>query len=240
MGLLDGKVPYVLALGNHDIGLNGSSKNRDSNLANTFFPFEKYSKQKGFGGTYKPNQIENAYFTFRAGNIDWLVLSLEFGIRNCVLEWANTIISQHTKHKVIINTHAYMNTDNIRIGKQAPCSPLRYNIGKAEGTDAANDGEMIWEKLVSGHPNIMFVFSGHVVGKGVGTLVSKGKQGNNVYQMLANYQMRPQGGEGYLRIVTCDVKNKTLDIKTYSPLLKKYLEEPEQQFSFSDVDFSIP
>lgn len=239
--LLDGKVPYVLAVGNHDyINREGTDISRNATLANQFFPYETYSKMKGFGGAFESGKLENTWFTFHAGGIDWLVLSLEFGPRNRVLDWAAQIVKNYPKHKIIVNTHAYMDNNDIRMKPGTNHHPQQhYSFGKMTGEDSVNDGEMMWEKFVSQYPNMMFVFSGHVIGKGVGRRVDKGKHGNDVYQILANYQMRPQGGEGYLRIMTLNIPNKTIDVKTYSPLLNKYLEEPDHQFLFENADFQI-
>ena len=46
MSRLDGKVPYVMAVGNHDLGLKGRTKNRDSELFNRYFPYDKYARTK--------------------------------------------------------------------------------------------------------------------------------------------------------------------------------------------------
>ena len=76
----------------------------------------------------------------------------------------------------------------------------------------------MWDKLVSKYPNILFVFSGHVLNGGVGTLVSTGEQGNKVYQMLANFQDGVKGTNrgqtGFLRIVDIDVKKKQVKVTT--------------------------
>lgn len=237
MGLLDGKVSYCLFPGNHDLGRNGSTDSRDTTLMNRFFPLEEYSKIKGFGGVFEPGKIDNNWMVFRAGGVDWLILSLEFGPRNSVLDWACRVVEQHPEHRIIINTHAYMFRDDTRMGEGDKNLPQIYPIGKATGDDAVNDGEMIWEKLVSHYPNVLFVFSGHVDGTGVGRLVSQGRQGNSVYQMLANYQNRPKGGEGFLRILTMDTESGTVDVKTYSPLINRFDESPEHQFRFDGVDF---
>ena len=95
----------------------------------------------------------------------------------------------------------------------------------------------MWDKLVSKYPNILFVFSGHVLNGGVGTLVSIGEQGNKVYQMLANFQDGVKGTNrgqtGFLRIVDIDVKKKQVKVDTYSP----YLTDAKNRFSFEGVNF---
>lgn len=237
--LLDGKVPFSFVAGNHDIGNMGRADTRNSELFNKYMPYEKYSKTEGFGGAFEPGKMDNTWYTFKAGGMKWLVVSLEFGPRNKILDKANEIIAKHPSHKVIINTHAYMFSDSTRISPERNHAwvPQNYGVGKMTGEDSPNDGEMMWDKLVSQHSNILMVVSGHVLNSGVGTLVSKGKNGNSVYQMLANYQMGENGGNGFLRILKVDPKKQTISVKTYSPYLNEFNTNPDHQFEFKDVKF---
>ena len=50
--------------------------------------------------------------------------------------------------------------------------------------------------------------------------------------MLVNYQMRPLGGEAYLRILEFLPDGKTVHVLSYSPLYDKFLDDPGDQFSF--------
>lgn len=240
---LDGNVPYTFVPGNHDIGTGGRSDIRNTEIMNSFLPFAKYSKTKNFGGAFESGKMDNTWHQFTAGGLKWLILSLEFGPRNSVIDWAKQVVEQHPGHKVIINTHAYMYSDNQRISSRHKHNwvPQAYGLGKETGENAVNDGEQLWEKLVSKYPNILFVFSGHVLNDGTGTLVSTGDHGNQVYQMLANYQggvvNTVKGGNGNLRIVTVHAKKGTISIQTYSPYTKEYKKDPDQEFSFSDVRF---
>ncbi len=241
--LMDGKVPYMFVLGNHDIGTKGTSDIRNTELFNQYLPYSKYSRMAGFGGAFEDGKMDNVWYTFKAGGYKWLILGLEFGPRNAVLEWANEVVSKHPKHKVIIITHAYMYSDDKRISVRYnhKWTPQSYGIGKDTGPNQVNDGEDMWEKLVSIHKNIMFVFSGHVLNDGVGTLVSRGNHGNNVYQMLANFQTgvigSKNGGNGFLRLVTISPQEKKVMIKTYSPYLDQFEQTPEHEFGFEDVVF---
>ncbi len=240
---MDGKVPYTFVPGNHDTGEGGKTLDRNTDLLNKFLPYSKYSQAKTFGGAYVAGDMTNTWHTFKAGGYNWLILSLEFGPRNKVLDWAAGIVEKHPKHKVIINTHAYMYSDDTLMGegKGHKWLPQNYGVGKAVGEDAVNNGEQIWEKLISKYPNILFVFSGHVLNDGVGTLASEGKHGNKVYQMLANYkggvEGTEKGGNGFLRLIQIDPENSTISVKTYSPYVDKYKTEPDQQFTFEKVKF---
>lgn len=235
---MDGKVPYGFVTGNHDLGKN--SNKRDSKLFNEYFPYDKYSRMKHFGGAFEEGKMDNVWYTFKAAGHKWLVLCLEFGPRDSVLKWAGEVIEQHPRHKVIIDTHAYMYSDDTRMGEGDRWLPQSYGLGK-DTTDPVNSGEQMWDKLVSRYPNILFVFSGHVMNDGTGMLVSVGEHGNKVYQMLANYQggikNSLKGKSGFLRIVDIDTKRKEVKIETYSPYRKEFRRGADSEYLFEDVDF---
>ena len=99
-----------------------------------------------------------------------------------------------------------------------------------------NDGEEIWEKLVRHHRFVM-TFNGHVLGDGAGYLASETDAGTTCHQMLSNYQMRELGGEAYLRLVELLPDGRTAIVRSYSPLLDRYLTDPAHQFVFTlDLD----
>lgn len=238
---LDNQLPYVLAVGNHDLG-SGPRKNadvRNADMFNQYFPMAHMSTLPAFGNVYEQGKMENAYYFFNTGKVKWMVLSLEFGPRDIVLDWANNVVAQHHDKVVILNTHAYLYSDSTRMSGTDKWRPQVYGLGKDTGVNAVNDGEQIWQKLVKRHPNIRFVFSGHVLNSGVGTLVSINDAGYPVYQMLANYQGgvigSVRGGNGYLRILGVDVKRKTLDVKTWSPFIKTNHPDSAHTFSIKEV-----
>ena len=243
MSRLDGKVPYVMVAGNHDLGERGRTTTRDSHLFNHYFPYEKYSQSKHFGGAFEVGKMENVWYTFRAGRTDWLVFSLEFGPRNKVLKWAEEVIRDHPDKNVIITTHAYLYSDDTRMQKGHRWLPEKdYGAGRnATGDETANNGEQMWQKLISKYPNIVFVFSGHVLNDGTGLLVSEGIHGNKVCQILSNYQSgvigSKNGGDGFLRIVQVDTAKGTISVKSYSPYTDTYKTEPDQQFTVEGLSF---
>jgi hypothetical protein len=229
LGRLDGVVPYAIVPGNHDCGPGGSAKDR-ATLMNNYFPPSRFAKWPTFGGVMDEGHIENNYHLFHAGDRDWLVLGLEWGPRDKVLEWGNHILQKHPNHKAIILTHAYLYYDSTRYDWQRKGESQEWNP-HAYGTEGgANDGEEIWQKLVKKHANVFMTINGHVLGDGLGFLASKADQGNTVYQMLVNFQMRPVGGGGWLRLLEFLPDGQTIQIKTYSPLYEKYETGPESQF----------
>lgn len=240
---LNARVPYVLAAGNHDMGsADGKfADTRNSALFNQHFPAAKMETLPGFAGVAEAGKMDNAYYLFQTGSINWLVLTLEFGPRNSILNWAGSIIEKFPGHSVIINTHSYMYSDSTRQGPGDSWRPQNYGVGKDKADSAVNDGEQIWEKLVKKFPNTRFVFSGHVLNTGVGTLISVNDAGYPVYQMLANYQEGVKGsvmgGNGWLRIVDLDFKKKTIKVSTYSPFINQYKTEAAHNFIIRNVLF---
>lgn len=206
MGILDGVVPYSLCVGNHD-GASGSPQN-DTELLNRYFPVSRYESLPIFGGVFASNIIDNAYWFFHAGGVDWLVISLPFGPKDEALDWAGQIATNHPNHQVILVTHTYLYSDNRLHGyPNQPFKPTDYA--------RPNNGTDIWEKFVRRCPNVVMVLNGHVPGTGTGRLVSKNDAGKPVYQMLSDYQ--DYAGGGYLRCLRVFPQEDRFTVGTYSP-----------------------
>lgn len=193
LSLLDPVVPYVLAVGNHDMAPAGGVRARGETLINDYFPVSKFP---ALGGTFAPNRVEDSYHLFNIAGMDLMVVSLEFGPPDDVLAWANEVVAAHPNHKVIVITHTYTNRDGSRGG-----DPKRYGLAHNANT-TVNDGKDMWNKFISKHANILMVLSGHI---GVPTIphhVDIGEHGNFVYGFLMDYQGEPQGGNGWMVLIS--------------------------------------
>jgi hypothetical protein len=245
--LLDGKVPYVLSAGNHDYPFKGGRISRDCDLLNRHFPASALAALPWPTGTFEEGRVENQYQLLDAFGTSFLVLSLEYGPRNAVVDWADRVLEQYGGVPAIIVTHAYLARDGKRFQRQPfrPCGPAPNEF------DDCNDGEMIWNKLVARHENVVFVFSGHDLFPGVAQLSSQRASGRHVHQILANYQtcgglpctipftdQITEGGDGFLRIVTIDPGQRTAQVESYSPYFDKkgrdpFRHEPQHQFTLA-------
>ncbi len=229
MSILDNHIPYAMTTGNHDLGSDGSTDSRDSLFSEYFNPGNSAE------GLLENDNIENAYYLFSKGKHDYLILSLEWGPRDPVLDWAGKIIEDHPNHRVILLTHAYLYSDNTRYDWDKKTNgqkwnPLQYRT--AYDSAGSNDGEDIWNKILRMYPNIVMVFSGHVLNDGTGYLSSTGDNGNKVHQMLFNTQQDDHGGNGWLRLIEFLPDEKTVQVKTYSPYLNRWKTGPENVFTF--------
>jgi hypothetical protein len=237
MNRLNGTVPYAMAPGNHDYGPNGSAADRKSffNEPKYFGPGSVYAKQPSLGGFFDASQTDSSYHTFEAGGNKWLVLALEWAPRDAVVDWANEVVKSHPDHLIMLVTHAYMYYDDTRYDwatkdKKQTWNPHAYAMAKLPG-DTVNDGQQMWEKLVSRHKNFRFTFNGHVLVDGTGFLSSKGANGNVVHQILANYQFKENGGNGDMRLLEFKPDGDTVEVRTFSPHLNRYDESYDQQFT---------
>ncbi len=226
IGLLDGVVPYALAVGNHDGLMTSQSRTA---LFNQFFPLSRYQNLPTFGGVFESNRMDNCYHLFSAGGVDWLVFSLEFGPRNEVLAWANQVATNYPNRRVILLTHSHVYSDNTLTGSSTNQLWMPTSYGRA------NNGTDVWEKFIRHHANMAFAFNGHICNSGTGRLVGVGDYGNQVFQMLANYQMGMFGGAGFLRIVQFFPDQDTMSVKTYSPFLDSWLTDTNNQFAYTNL-----
>lgn len=55
--------------------------------------------------------------------------------------------------------------------------------------------------------------------------------GREVPQVLVNFQMRPKGGDGWLRLLEFKKDRRTVDVYDYSPTRKQRNEGKENQFT---------
>jgi hypothetical protein len=232
MALLDGEVPYIIAPGNHDYGRTYDERNARTRTTHfdTYFPQELFLAMPTFGGFYpEGTRTDNSYQLFEHAGQRWLVLALEFGPRPAVLAWADAVLADHPDHLVIVVTHAYLYPDDSVYdwethGPGQQWSPKSYGIE----ADGASDGQEMWEGLLSRHANVVAVLCGHALDDGLGYAVNHGA--GEVHQILANYQMNAEGGEGYLRLMHFDVASSRVHVRTYSPWLDAYKLDPANDF----------
>jgi len=214
--------------GNHDYGPRGNASTRQT-LLNEHFPFEGHARQPTFGGAMEEGKLDNTYHLFEAGGRGWIILCLEWGPREGTIAWANRVMEEHEGRTGILVTHAYMNNNDRRYDHTDTEHPQQYNPHHYKTPGGVHDGEELWQKLVRKH-NFAMTLNGHVLGDGAGYLASTNDAGGVVHQMLSNYQMRPLGGEGYLRLLEFQPDGKTVRVKTYSPVFDAWITAADQQF----------
>lgn len=233
--LTDGGVPFFLVPGNHDYSEGGRCVDRSTRL-NDYFPVSEQAKSPHWGGTYdrEPDRAENTYHRLEIGGRKFLALGLEFGPCADVVRWANRVVSRHPDHEVILFTHAYMYHDDTRHdwkkhGAKQKWNPHEYGIAKTTADDV-HDGEELWQKLICRHKNFILTLNGHVLYDGLGRTVTASPDGREIPQMLVNFQIRPKGGDGWLRLLEMR-PDRTLQTYDFSPTRQQRNESEQNQFA---------
>jgi predicted phosphodiesterase len=244
LSVLDGEVPYVLAVGNHDLGRNARS--RETMLNDYFSLADNPCNQRIFGGFFEQGALENAWYRFRHGKWDLLVFSLEFGPRKSVVDWADAVAARHRGLPAVLVTHEFIDhestfsSDDGKPRRTTPSTtnnPHKYGISRGEPVHC---GEELWDAFVSRHPGFRLVVNGHYKPfekAGDGKLshlrdlacawrADPVDGGSEVLQMLFNAQWCPRGGEGWLRLLEFQPDGRSVKVRTFSPYLERTADDP--------------
>lgn len=223
--LSDHKIPYTVAVGNHDTmatGHGGSARPgktselvRDTKTLNHYFTAADFGD---VGGAFEPGKIDNVYTTYAAGNEKWMVITLEFCARKPVIDWARSVVASHPDYNVIISTHYFLT------GKAT--------IGQDNAGYGATTPQYVYDRLVSQYPNIKMVFSGHV-GYAQKSRVDTGVHGNKIHSFLTTFH---EGLTNPVRMLTVDTTKDTVTSKIYAPFTDRTWHEYDEKVT--DLTFS--
>lgn len=191
---LDGKVPYSVLAGNHDIRSNTDDQRGDSAYLRAFGP-RRFAGMPTFGGA-SPDGY-NSYHVLRAGGRDWLVLALDWRISEQGVWWAQGVIDTHRTLPAILTTHDLAWADE---------------SGRAR---LSSNGQRLWDRLIRDNDQIFLALGGHYWPPGRVTL--QNAAGNDVHIHITNYQDRYYGGAAMIRLYHVDLVRNAIDVETFSP-----------------------
>ena len=138
-------------------------------------------------GVMVEGDVTNAYQKFTVGGHSYLVMMLDVGASDAVLDWADDVIAANADHRVIVTTHIYQYRDGTTLdgGDAAPAT---------DHVSGGNNGDAIFEKLIAKHENIVLVLSSHDAWQNVVCSQVKGTGGNTVTQIMVS----PEGLDTYV------------------------------------------
>ena len=203
-------MPYVTCIGNHDSAAvradSGSAApgNVNANLRNTarynaYFPTTRF---RDLAGVYEAGKIDNAFHTFTAGGLQWMVINLELWARTGAVEWARSVVASHPNHNIIFLTHMHLNSDS--------------TIGQTNGGYGNNSPQFVFERAMKPYANVRLVFSGHVGIHGYRT--DPGAGGSTIYQFLQCYH---DNYTNPVRLLTIDTSAGTMTTRVYCPSINQ-------------------
>jgi len=206
-----GNLPYSVLAGNHDvlqdIGFeNGQSVGTDAQRDLTKEPYlqwfgtERAKKQSTFGGR-DPSGFHE-YHVFSAEGQQFLVLSLSWRVSDNGIVWARRVLAAHPTLPAILVNHQL-----IAIAPDG-VKPLEVDYGL-----------MLWEKLIRDNDQIFMTVNGHHHGSA--HLTKTNDFGNAVEEMVVDYQMAYQGGNGLMRFYEFDLTAKEIRALSFSPWVRQ-------------------
>jgi hypothetical protein len=216
-------LPVEYCLGNHD----SAGYAHVNTVADAVFPA---SRKLALYDEFESGKSDNTCSIFTIGEVDWLILSLEFGARDEVLAWAQDVLDARPSLPVIAITHSYLYHDGTRMDWATKGSGQRYNphayFAEYEGT--VNDGEEMWQTLFALNSQVKLVLSGHDLSgpdlyENTGVCAYKRDtraDGSICHQMVGNYQDTQFGvlGNHWITELGFDYASNRLTRDYYNPV----------------------
>ncbi|MBN1343645.1 MAG: metallophosphoesterase [Phycisphaerae bacterium] len=211
MSILDtAGIPYGTAMGNHD-----GRTYRASYYLGNFGP-QRYVGQSWYGGA-SPSGLSN-YETISAGGRDFLFLHLTIDTPTAELAWAQGILDQNPDKLVAVTTHRYLYDFRVLQGRY-----WDYDFPTGEGYFEPDGvvSSLLFQDLIKTHKNVFLVLCGHIAGQY--HQVSQNDWGLPVFEILQDFDTyTPDGGNGWMRLLTFDVDANQIHVDMYSPWLGRY------------------
>lgn len=242
----DAGIPFGVPPGNHDydawwaVAMPGDTSDPPrlqshvgglNNFRTAFGSDTEFFRDKdwyvsGFEGGGSSAQV------FEGGGYRFLHLAFEMHAGDDVIAWAREVIDDHAGLPTIISTHDYLN-------RRAERQPGPSMDLAAVDPVHNNSAEEIWREFISQTDQIFMVLSGHQPGQAL--RIDTNAFGHEVYQILADFQLRSQAGldagealgqgigDGWLREMTFHLQgeNPRIDVRTYSPHYEAYASDLE-------------
>jgi len=231
--LEDAGASYSITTGNHDV-LNSDSSLVDTDYDLSAEPFLKWfgTDRAAADSSYQGSDPTglSRFHIFEAEGQQFMVLTLPWRVSEATLAWADSVMAEHPTVPVILTSHEVLNV--------AP---------DGESPRETDYGLMLWDKLIADNDQIFLTFNGHF--HGATQLTKVNNFGHDVHEVLIDYQMAYEGGNGYLGLLEFDLTNGQINAQTASPWVvskpqetltsydQPFLEGNRQQYSI-DIDFT--
>ncbi len=205
-------VPYGLGIGNHDQATSGDPDST-TNHYNANFGISHFSGRPYYGGHYGANN-DNHYELFSVSGLDFIIIHIEASesASNATFlgaaGWADSLLQANPGRRGIVVFH------NL------------FSLSSSGQFSSA--GQALFNQLKD-NPNLFLLMGGHV--PGVSRRVDAGTDGHTIYSLLADYQGEPNGGNGWLRIMTFSPASNQIRVSTYSPTLDQSKTDSGNQFT---------
>ena len=211
--LLDNDVPYCWNAGNHDY----NTTYWIGNLYTAFNPTVMASKSYWVGDKFIG---QNTAVHFAVSGNDFLVLNIAYQANETALSWCNQILDSYPDSHAIVATHMYLNTTG--------------GYG-AKGKDNLTWASNFKDTVLDTHANVFLTLSGHYYPSYGSRTQVGGRQELMFNRQIVDSEM----GAASLRILTFDLKEGLIDVKTFVIYANNFLTDSNNQFTL-ETDFYNP
>ncbi|MGJ9459974.1 LamG-like jellyroll fold domain-containing protein [Oceanobacillus sp. CF4.6] len=206
VSLLDNhRVPYMVTAGNHDYG------SEDPYL--DYYGESRFLENDYFKGS-SPSGY-SSYGIVPAGDYNYLFLMVDMKHVQEDIAWAEQVLNSHSNLPTILVSHEILAVS-----------------GDGIYTADTTRGNLIWDELINEHNQVFMTVSGHH--HGALHRVKENAEGNEVIQLLVDYQSSIAGGNGWLRFAEFDEQLNKINFKTFSPWVEKL---PKPKRTYFDVSY---
>ena len=216
MDRLHGKVPYGIAIGNHDMTVAG-----DSTLFQRYFPRERFAEFAWYGGCYEPpaggtamsGNNANSFQIFSAAGMDFVVLHLECNAPDDVLRWASSVLNEHSERRALVTTHMGLGPrERPQVSQDFFDAPKGRMMWTKRHGERGNSPQQMWDKCFRKHSNVFMICCGDQSRTQALRQESRGDFGNRVHELLSDY------GINGLRLMTFLPGANKIQVRTWNPL----------------------
>ncbi|MEV4280828.1 LamG-like jellyroll fold domain-containing protein [Actinoplanes xinjiangensis] len=216
---IDGRLPYSVLAGNHDVRSSSDDQRGDSAYLRTFGP-HRFAAVPTYGGA-SPDGY-HSFHVITAGGRQWLILALDWRASDKGLAWVQGVLDRHRRLPAILTTHELAAADQVGVARLSAY------------------GQRLWDALIRRNDQIFLTLNGHYWPPG--RTVLRNDAGHDVHVHVTNYQDRYYGGAAMIRLYHVDLARNVIDVETFAP----YLDSRDDRLAMenreltSDVDrFSI-
>jgi len=215
-------LPYGLAIGNHDQHPSQFAATGKTEYYNRYFGVDHFKGRDYYGGHFGEDN-DSHYDLISVAGLDLIVIYIEYDAfdeqQDAMNDWAVGLLQQYPDRKAIIVSHYILGFNPVAGSNVAGQAPF----GK--------QGQRLYDRIKT-QPNVFLMLCGHVGANGEGYRQDT-YAGHTIKSMLSDYQSRPMGGNGLMRLLTFDLGKDVLHVRTFSP--HHGLEEADE-----DSRFTVP
>lgn len=218
--LLYANIPHGTVMGNHDENHDGDyNQNYQDNFGPQVFDGRKWyvDASPSGGGNFQ-------LLKHKGQKIGFINFSIDQPQEE--IDWANNIIKNNLDTLFIIGTHRYMYDYKLIAGRynEVNVTPLgTFQVVEgftAPDSENPNYGQEMYEEIIANNPNVMMLHCGHFHSEWM-RLTDRSNM-EQAIEILTDYQDARNGGDGWLRVYSMDLKNNIFAWDTYSPTLNEF------------------